>query len=346
MIRNNSNSIDDTIRSRSSGSISSSSRKSLGTVGTVPYFFQLIQEQKWKKVRKCLKSRKRQQYCAQRDGSELTCLALALAYSAPLDIIKSMVETDPTLPGACDIFGATALHLGCLNGLSLDSLDYLLSHNSEIAKQLDLDLRSAMHHAVEFACCNISNAIISDDIDDNGLRRVGDDFSFELIRKVHSAAPEMIHARDNSGGTPLDLVQLIKVDTQDRNSEEYKRYDRIYQLLKQFSIDRYRKQKQIWEFECFDLNRKFSSIQTLSSLRKATPSPQLDNSAGNTSASSASRTSASNSTNFTPHSTNDQTCVMNLSAMQESDYEHSEPSKEHNSKKNETMIWRREPLYH
>jgi len=86
----------------------------------------------------------------------LTCLGVAICYSAPLDIIGRLIEDDPTLPMKHDDYGLTVLHLGCLNGARANVIQFLLMRYAHLARELDYDGRCPLHHAVEFACCSIS----------------------------------------------------------------------------------------------------------------------------------------------------------------------------------------------
>jgi hypothetical protein len=262
----------------------------------LPYVFQLIERKEWTNLRRLLNGDRGQELCQQIDGSGLTCLALALGCEAPIDIIKAMVEIDPSLPGRCDKYGASAIHIGCLNGSSIDSLSYLLSQNRELARQVDADNRCALHHVVEFACCNISGKRY-DICDGVGTRKKHDDFSLELLRKVFETAPEMIHALDDFGGTPIDLIQLVKIGIESTDSEEYKRHDRLYQLLKELSVTEYRAKKQLWEMESFSTTRKISTIKGYRRSRRERPTPVNTSENNATTMSSCTRT-ASLSANF------------------------------------------------
>ena len=156
-----------------------------------PVFFKLMYDRHWEKVRECLQlppsssleedqstrmssflsraiefplsktkrdlRKKSLLLCQQRDHSNLTCLALALGHNAPLDIIQGIIKIEPSLPCLFDDYGATAIHIACLNGASFKSIDFVLSKNECILKRLDIDKRSVLHHAVEYACNEVKN---------------------------------------------------------------------------------------------------------------------------------------------------------------------------------------------
>ncbi len=213
----------------------------------LPYLFQLMQEYDWEEIRKSLHSSDGFRLCQESDVSNLSCLALALARNAPIDIIKIMIETDPSLPRKCDEYGATALHVAVLNGASFESIDYLLKSNPSLAREVDFDDRSALHHAVEYTCGEYTKTKV--------LRSV------DVIRRLCNIAPEMIHIQDSVGSTPIDLVQLIKIRL-DTNSDEYRMMDLLYQSLKIISVKVYKAQKELWEGDEGALRERLSRMQT------------------------------------------------------------------------------------
>lgn len=196
--------------------------------------FQLIHDCNWKKLRKCLKSSKAYALCQQKDHSNLTCLALALAFGAPLDIIELMLKTDPSLSMVSDNFGATALHVACLNGASIESIDLLLHKQADLVKELDCDKRSALHHAVECAC--------------GSAEKNEDDDSIEVIHRLCEIAPELIHFQDKDGDCAMDLVQITMCDSE-IGSECYERLYQLHRFLRDISIRFYKEKKKTWEAE-------------------------------------------------------------------------------------------------
>jgi len=126
--------------------------------------------------------------CREVDTSNLTCLSLAVAYGAPLDILQLIHDTDPSLVSKKDMYGATALHVGCLNGASPEAIRFLIERrltmrnmmgnvmgnvmgedsgdcgdcgdcdvDFDLVTELDFDDRSPMHHAVECACSKVAD---------------------------------------------------------------------------------------------------------------------------------------------------------------------------------------------
>ena len=87
---------------------SSLSSLSLSSSSSSPYLFHFIRQKEWDQLRKILTSRKGRLYCQEKDSSNLTCIKLALAQSAPCDIISKMHELHPEAMDVIDNVGATA----------------------------------------------------------------------------------------------------------------------------------------------------------------------------------------------------------------------------------------------
>lgn len=181
-----------------------------------------------------LKSSKGFDLCQEKDSSNLTCLALALGHNAPIEVIQGIISIDASLPITADMFGASALHVACLNGSSIEGIRLIASQYKELLTTVDYDERGPLHHAVEFAC------------------QSGDEhYSYEdVIEFLCTQAPEMVSKHDKSGDSPIDLVQLVKIDITER-SKEYARLHRIYSILRKTSINLYRENKKRWELEGF-----------------------------------------------------------------------------------------------
>ena len=194
--------------------------------------FQLIEKSKWKKIRRILKSSKAFEKLQERDSSNLTCLSFALGHGAPVEIIQQIVSIDISLVTAKDVYGASSLHVACLNGAPLEAVQFLVSHFKGLGTMLDCDQRAPLHHAVEYAV------------------QSGDDQNtyMDVIRLLCHKAPSMVHMNDLQGDTPIDLVQLVKVNLIE-TSREYARLHRIYSLLRETSVSEYRKNKNRWELE-------------------------------------------------------------------------------------------------
>jgi len=214
--------------------------------------FKLIESCKWKKVRNLLNSSNAYEMTLELDSSDLNCLAFAVGHSAPIDIIQQIIRINPSLGTSRDVFGATALHVATLNGASIDIIKLLMEHYPSLVHELDFDRRSSLHHAVEYAC------------------QSGDhNYSYlDVIQLLSLEAPQMILTRDTDGDTPIDLVQVVKIDLVEK-SKEYARLHSVYTLLRQTSISVYKDNKTKWELEGYSEKVDFEAdkqTQTTSSL--------------------------------------------------------------------------------
>jgi len=198
----------------------------------VPYLFHLIEVEQWAKVKQCLNSPNGKALCRETDrSSKLTCLSLAVAFGVPTEVIQDILQTDPSLINVRDKFGATALHIACLNGASLDLITVLLRFKKSLALEIDHDNRVPLHHAVEFACQHLDANYI------------------EVIQTLGQAAPEAIRKSDSSGDTPIDIVHYAKLSVRDTTSEDYNKFELIYAELRSISIGLYKEHKERWELE-------------------------------------------------------------------------------------------------
>lgn len=200
-----------------------------------PKLFDMIERRKWRKLRRVLKSKKGPELCRETDLTGLSCLGVALGFQAPIKIIQLMISTSPRLIDYRDSFGAGCLHIACLNGSSLESIDYLLENYTYLKITVDKDNRAPLHHSVEFACqCQ--------DGED-------EEYYLELIGTIYKAEPRMIHSSDNSGDSPLDLVHMFMTSCDAKNLQ---RLEKIYQLVHGLSVKHFMDKKLRWEEEGYD----------------------------------------------------------------------------------------------
>ena len=207
-------------------------------------------------MRKLLKSNAAG-YSKERDRTGLTALAVAVSSYAPLDIIKTIIEASPESTSAVDEFGATPLHLACLNGTNVDVVRLILVHgDGRSVAARDFQNYTVLHHAVEYVCTLIENRYFGEDEvmggSDYSIESEKQDY-LEIIKLLCEKCPENIHvATADNGDTPLDIPQIVMAkrgtDPTGRN-HHIERLTEVYILLKRTSIKVYREKKQKWENE-------------------------------------------------------------------------------------------------
>lgn len=158
-----------------------------------------------------------------------------------------------------DDFGATPLHLACLNGTTPNVVKIIQNHELKFKnkagmsiRQLDHDNYSVLHHAVEYVCLLIDKRYSLHS--QNSVESVSDTIVsehedyLEIIKILCSTAPEMVHCMTNDNGdSPLDIPQIILAKRKTTGREHQKRLLEVYQLLRSTSLHVYREKKKYWE---------------------------------------------------------------------------------------------------
>ena len=200
-----------------------------------------INERKWESLLKLLRSKKGKKICLLKDSTELNILGMALGSRPPSDVIALILNLNPALVHQPDENGAFPLHIGCLNGISVDNLLQIVKVGSnKITRAQDSRHHTVLHHAVEYSCTmSKKNSIHS------SLISIMYEESVEVIEHLLSMAPETIHYSNDTGVTPLDIPHTYKT----RGYEEHysSRLDEVYRLLKETSIEQYKIRKRMWE---------------------------------------------------------------------------------------------------
>jgi len=203
--------------------------------------FQYTKDHKWRRLRFVLKRNKFQKMCTRRDSTGVSLLSFALVSRAPLDIFDMILAIDPSQRDSTDDFGATPLHIACLNGAEPQAIKYLTMLNGDLVTTRDIDFRTPLHHAVECICCGTIKY-------EEGL---------EIIQILCDADCNMIHAVDKHCDAPTDIVQLARLGL--RPVIPADRLDAVYKLLSNISKTIYHKNKKRWEVEGFDTGELSSS---------------------------------------------------------------------------------------
>lgn len=235
-------------------------------------FLALFEKQKWKTIRKRLKSKKAVQFVKTTGCYGISTLALALGHNAPLDIVEIILDLDPTLALQKDVLGASPLHIACLNGAPSASIKLLVRRYSHLVPDRDSDLRTPLHHAVEYICRM-----------DVGLSLQEEDSMLDIIKELISISPETIHWTDKHGDSPLDLTHIVMIETDTSSFTEdestYSRVERLYRYLKKQSIKTYLQKKKKWEEIGFDILIK--KVQSTSKTERSQETATTENTSCN-----------------------------------------------------------------
>jgi len=218
--------------------------------------FRLIDKCKWEKVKRFIKSNKSQlQHMV--DPSGLSPLSLAVSSNAPLSIIRELLMADPQGVSKTDNFGATPLHLACLNGTTPDIIRLIMdSDGGKSAHVVDRDDYTVLHHAVEYVCLMVerrytscNNVYSMSNESSDSIRSEHEDY-LEIIKLLCRTAPEMVNkVTKDSGDSPLDIPQIIMMKKSGSKCERDTRLKEVYRLLRETSIYEYRTKKKQWEHE-------------------------------------------------------------------------------------------------
>lgn len=205
--------------------------------------FDLIQNLDWDAVRELVNGPHAERICRKTESTGLSVLGMALGFHAPIDIIQSILGKAPKMSRHFDSFYAVPLHVACLNGSPLEVVKLILEHdNNWSAHQVDEDTRVPLHHAVEFACR--PRPTTEEDFDSSDANE-----GLDVIRLLCEIAPEMLRFTDSNEDTPIDIAQIVKSEAPDSQHIDYRRAHKVYLLLKDFSVEMYKREKKEFETE-------------------------------------------------------------------------------------------------
>lgn len=233
----------------------------------------LLLKQKWSKAYKFLSTRNGIQQAKQTDGHGVSALFVAVSSRPPVDIVKRLLEIEPSSSLKVDAFGMTPLHMACRCGASFEVINTLLEHDGGASAHfLDVHKKSPLHYSTAYICDPLeldgslcSNAQSSQGstssfsrVPSRGRARSGvseatelsmppEEFKDQLlaIHKLISVAPELVICSDKNGDTPIDILQDCKVDHV--KGPKWERADIVCEVLREVSIQYYRERKRIWE---------------------------------------------------------------------------------------------------
>ena len=218
----------------------------------VDYVSRIIQARRWDDLTRLLRSRSRKEISKVKDSTNLNLLGMALGSQAPANVVELILQLNPQSVLERDDFGAVPLHLGCLNGISVEVMKILFKYDGggQSAHVADNDNRTALHHAVEFTCLTILQL----HEDDSSSLSLVYEASTEVVEELLNIAPENVHVITTRGDCPLDIPHEFKIKLNNKNEDKDPKIDEIYNLLKEASLEIYRSCKKSWEMAGFDTN--------------------------------------------------------------------------------------------
>ena len=268
----------------------------------------LIEKRKWKKLRSVLKTKAGADQvisgCA--SGIPRSVLNVALTCKAPVDIIRTMLETSPSMSLISDEFGYLPVHIACACGASAEIVELLVAHdNGASARALTKDGNSPLHCIVENICskpCHVTpRKFYSSSKASGGTGESGDDVemlgSFSgnsalsitqeglnnrlaTVEYLCLVAPEMVRFLNTKGLTPIDVLQDIKAES---TGALWERADIVYQGLRKVNIRLYRDQKKLYELSREKTGATYTSVPSLTGSSNASSSVSSSFTAGTTS---------------------------------------------------------------
>jgi hypothetical protein len=257
--------------------------ESLLTVKTK--LIRLLLKQKWGKAHRFLKTRVGIQQARQTDGYGVCALSIALVNTPPVDVVKSLLEIEPTFSLKVDRCGMIPLHMACRCGASYAVIKTLLEHDKGAsAHVVDLQKKSPLHYSANYICdpLELERSVCSNKISSVGsgstwlerthrasscknsgkhsgklsaisdstvMSMAPDEFQDQLqaIQELISIAPEILMCADIYGDTPIDILQDCKADHP--KGPKWERADIVCEVLRAVSLQVYREQKSKYE-EC------------------------------------------------------------------------------------------------
>jgi hypothetical protein len=233
-----------TERSRSSenyfsGSCSETSFR-LDHTPNQPRLFEYVLRKKWKKLRGLLKKKngRHREMCKERDSTGLSLFGFAIASGAPQELLDTILKIDPSQSYSADHFGATPLHIACLNGAPPKAIKYLIKvSKGELVRARDIDSRVPLHHAVE---CFAREEISYND-------------AIECIQRLFDEDSTLINCTDRYFDSPVDISQIALMRTQSKKTSES--LYMLYKFLRDLSIEEYKRKRTAWENAGFDTTK-------------------------------------------------------------------------------------------
>lgn len=207
-----------------------SGESSSDSITKSPDIYRYAENKAWRKVSKLLSAPDIATVILEPDCSGLTFLGLCVAFSAPVEILRRIFEIHPHQILQHDMFGANVLHIACLNGSSLESVQFLVNRCPQLARAQDIDGRLPIHHAVECVCRD----------------EISLDESLRVMKETIDVDSNTLFVMDKYECTVVDLIQEARC-TEGITVEEAHRLKVVYSFLRKSCISAWKVKKLHWE---------------------------------------------------------------------------------------------------
>lgn len=235
-----------------------------------------IIRRKWRSLHRFLRTREGKEQVKQTDPFGLTILSICVAHDPPIEIIRQIIDIQPTIVNASDDMGLSPLHMACKCGASSEIVTTLVQCHGK-ADAIDFSGRTPLHYTVHFLCEPLEINKASTGSPSTGDPSAASSRNFFLPR-LHSKEKKQSNAEgenimsmsldefqdklhvinvllfcnpncvlwpDNMENTPIDIVQDCKADY--HGCPKWERAAIVCTALREKSVSLYRRNKAIWE---------------------------------------------------------------------------------------------------
>ena len=260
-------------------------KNAIALLGNGSKLVRFIFAEKWNAVRRLLQTQRGvHQVEVFNNSNGLTILSKAASINnPPADIIRRILEIEPSHSLQVDAYKMLPLHIACLNGASSETIKVILDHDDGACTQaIDMFKRAPLHYAVQYMCDpELKSCFDHTSSSGDGSAKVGlftnarnkrasasncssmtmsqDRFhdQMRVIELLVAAGPEIVMFADDGNRTPIDVLQDCKAES--REGSKWERADIACEVLRKTSLKEYRNQKIVWELEGYQRSRSASN---------------------------------------------------------------------------------------
>lgn len=158
------------------------------------------------------------------------------------EIICSIPEKQMDMAvNVLDTTGSNMLHLGCYNGTSLSSINYIFTNCSnesriKLVNSQDKEGNISLHVAAQCICRD----------------KISFEEGMKVVERLFTVCPDTIHHMNAHKETVMDLVYKYLRDIH-TESIEYQRLWKLYTVLRSYCHQAYKLKKEKWETEGYQV---------------------------------------------------------------------------------------------